>query len=53
MWMISDATKSIAIPGTSIVSGVGPIYGYHFDGNSIYHGFVTKPRKAVSRGFTR
>jgi hypothetical protein len=45
--------KSLAITGTNIVSSpLGPIYGYHFDGNSMYHALVTRLEKRFSSGFT-
>ena len=45
--------QSAAIPGTSIVtSPLGPIHGYHFNGNSIYHALVTRLEKRFSAGFT-
>src|SRR5262249_39711474 len=45
--------KSAAVPGTSIVSlPLGPVYGYHFNGNSIYHALVTRLEKRFSNGFT-
>ncbi len=45
--------RSIAIPNTTIVaSPLGPIYGYHHDGSSIYHALETKAEKRFSSGFT-
>jgi hypothetical protein len=45
--------KSAVITGTSIVSSpLGPIYGYHFDGNSMYHALTAKIEKRFSSGFT-
>jgi hypothetical protein len=41
------------IPGTGVVtSPLAGIYGYHHNGNSIYHGLVTKLEKRFSQGFT-
>lgn len=41
------------IPGTGVVtSPLGGVYGYHHNGNSIYHGLVTKLEKRFSQGFT-
>lgn len=45
--------KSLEIPGTGIVtSPLSGIYGYHHNGNSIFHGFLTKLEKRFSQGFT-
>ena len=45
--------QSVAIPGTSIVtSPLGPVYGYHNNGNSIYHALSTKIEKRFSAGLT-
>ncbi|MCW5962659.1 MAG: TonB-dependent receptor [Bryobacterales bacterium] len=41
------------IPGTGVVtSPLAGIYGYHHNGNSIYHGMITKLEKRFSQGFT-
>nr|MCU0228651.1 TonB-dependent receptor [Bryobacterales bacterium] len=41
------------IPGTDIVvSPLAGIFGYHHNGNSIYHGMLTKLEKRFSQGFT-
>lgn len=43
----------IEIPGTGIVvSPLAGIFGYHHNGNSIYHGMLTKLEKRFSQGFT-
>ena len=45
--------QSLAIPGTNIVtSPLGPVYGYHFNGNSIYHALLAKFEKRFSNGVT-
>jgi hypothetical protein len=45
--------KSAAITGTNIVtSPLGPIVGYHFNGNSIYHALVSRVEKRFSSGLT-
>lgn len=45
--------QSAAIPGTNIVtSPLGPIYGYHNNGNSVYHALMTKIEKRFASGFT-
>jgi hypothetical protein len=47
------AYQSIAIPGTGIVtSPLGPVYGYHNNGNSIYNALTVKAEKRYSSGFT-
>ena len=44
---------SAVITGTGIVSSpLGPIHGYHFDGNSMYHALVSRLEKRFSSGFT-
>ncbi len=44
---------SAEIPGTGIItSPLGPLYGYHHNGNSIYHALVSKLEKRFSSGFT-
>ncbi|MDZ7639619.1 MAG: TonB-dependent receptor [Bryobacterales bacterium] len=41
------------IPGTGVVtSPLAGVYGYHHNGNSIYHGLLTKLEKRFSQGFT-
>jgi hypothetical protein len=40
------------IPGTGLTISPGAIYGYHFNGNSIYHGLVSRLEKRFSAGFT-
>lgn len=43
----------IEIPGTGrVVSPLGGIFGYHNNGNSIYHALVTRLEKRFSEGFT-
>jgi hypothetical protein len=43
----------IEIPGTGVVtSPLAGIYGYHHNGNSIYHGMLAKLEKRFSQGFT-
>jgi hypothetical protein len=43
----------LEIPGTGIVTTpLGGIQGYHHNGNSIYHGLLTKVEKRFSQGFT-
>ena len=45
--------QSAEITGTGIVtSPLGGIQGYHHNGNSIYHGLMTKVEKRFSQGFT-
>ena len=45
--------NSIDIPGTGIVvSPLAGIFGYHHNGNSIYHAMLTKLEKRFSQGFT-
>jgi outer membrane receptor protein involved in Fe transport len=44
--------QSVAIPGTSINAALGPIYGYHFSGNTNYHALVTRLEKRFSAGLT-
>ncbi len=45
--------QKAAIPGTSIVtSPLGPMYGYNWNGNSIYHALLAKLEKRFSSGFT-
>ncbi len=43
---------SAVIPGTGLVISPGAIYGFHFDGNSIYHALVNRLEKRFSNGFT-
>jgi outer membrane receptor protein involved in Fe transport len=40
------------IPGTGVTISPGAIYGYHFNGNSIYHALVSRLEKRFSSGFT-
>ncbi len=41
------------IPGTGVItSPLAGIYGYHHNGNSIYHGMLAKLEKRFSQGFT-
>lgn len=45
--------QSVELPGTGIVtSPLGPVYGYHDNGNSIYHALIAKFEKRFSKGFT-
>ena len=44
--------QSAVIPGTTQVISPGAIYGYHFNGNSIYHALVSRIEKRFSNGFT-
>jgi hypothetical protein len=44
--------KTAVVPGTSQVINTGPVYGYHFNGNSIYHALISKLEKRFSNGFT-
>jgi outer membrane receptor protein involved in Fe transport len=45
--------RSIEIPGTGVVSSpLGPVYAYHNNGNSNYHGLIAKFEKRFSKGFT-
>ena len=44
--------KSAIIPGTDLVVSTGAIYGYHFNGNSIYHALGNRLEKRFSNGFT-
>jgi hypothetical protein len=39
------------IPGGLMITP-GAMYGFHFDGNSIYHAFTTRVEKRFSGGFT-
>jgi hypothetical protein len=39
------------IPGGLVITP-GAMYGYHFNGNSIYHALVTRLEKRFSNGFT-
>jgi hypothetical protein len=43
---------SAAIPGAGLVISPGAIYGYHFNGNAIYHAMTAKLEKRFSRGLT-
>ncbi|HZT39254.1 MAG TPA: TonB-dependent receptor [Bryobacteraceae bacterium] len=44
--------QTVLIPGTSINAALGPIYGYHFNGNSFYNALVTRLEKRFSDGLT-
>ncbi|HTP34375.1 MAG TPA: TonB-dependent receptor [Candidatus Acidoferrales bacterium] len=44
--------QTVAVPGTSIVAALGPIYGYHFNGNTNYNALVTRLEKRFSQGLT-
>jgi hypothetical protein len=45
--------QSTTIPGTGIVtSPLGPINGFHFNGNSVYHALIVRLEKRFSNGFT-
>jgi hypothetical protein len=44
--------KTAVVPGTSQAVVLGAIYGYHFNGNSIYHALVSKLEKRFSYGLT-
>jgi hypothetical protein len=44
--------RSTAIPGTTQMISPGAMYGYHFNGNSIYHALVSRMEKRFSNGFT-
>jgi hypothetical protein len=44
--------RSAVIPGAGIVTAIGATYGYHFNGNSIYHALVARLEKRFSSGFT-
>ena len=51
--MTSALTAPVEIPGTGVISSpLGPVYGYHFNGNSNYHALIAKFEKRFSRGFT-
>jgi hypothetical protein len=44
--------QTVLLPGTSVAAQLGPIYGYHFSGNSNYHALVTRLEKRFSSGLT-
>lgn len=44
--------QTVAVPGTSINAALGPIYGYHFNGNTNYNALVTRLEKRFSQGLT-
>jgi hypothetical protein len=45
--------RSVEIPGTGVISSpLGPVYGYHNNGNSNYHALIAKFEKRFSKGFT-
>jgi hypothetical protein len=44
--------KSVAVPATSINAALGPIYGYHFNGNTSYNALLTRLEKRFSQGVT-
>lgn len=44
--------QTVAVPGTSINAGLGPIYGYHFNGNTSYNALVARLEKRFSQGLT-
>jgi outer membrane receptor protein involved in Fe transport len=44
--------QTAAVPGSSVVAALGPIYGYHFNGNTNYNALVTRLEKRFSQGLT-
>ena len=44
--------QTVAVPGTAVNAALGPIYGYHFNGNTSYNALVTRLEKRFSQGLT-
>ncbi len=44
--------QRVALPGSSTTVSLGPIYGYHFSGNTSYNALVTRIEKRFSAGLT-
>ncbi len=44
--------RSAVIPGTGQVVSPGATYGYHFNGNAVYHALLSRLEKRFSSGFT-